>query len=99
MDGRLNDLALNTAAVFCTTLIAFSWWHVSVLGVGLHAYGFQHGVLEKLWLFYCVEWLVAAAGLGLWFADRRRRNLHRDPPTAPVAPAAPDASAAGLAAS
>jgi ABC-type transport system involved in cytochrome c biogenesis permease subunit len=92
--GRLNDLALCLGAVFCTTLIAFSWWHVSVLGVGLHAYGFQHGIREKLWLFYGVEWLVVAAGLRLWWQEwrRDRRRANRSPTSS-------DAAGAGLAAS
>jgi len=90
--GRLNDFALCFGATFSTTIIAFSWWHVSVLGVGLHAYGFQHGIREKLWLFYGVEWVVVAAGLSLWWKEWRRDRRRAKP-----SPTSSDAAGAGLA--
>ena len=33
--------------------MAFSWWHVNFLGVGLHNYGFTAGK-GTIWIFYAV---------------------------------------------
>ena len=48
---------------------------MNLLGVGLHSYGFTHGLLGKLWMFYGVEWLFVLAGLYLWLEDRARRKV------------------------
>ena len=70
MGGYLRELGLAAAAVFNGVIVAFSWWHVNLLGVGLHAYGFTNGILGRLWIFYGVEALVLFAALYLWL-DRR----------------------------
>jgi len=74
MGGYVKDLGLCTAAIFGGTIVSFSWWHVNLLGVGLHSYGFTHGLLGRLWIYYGIEWLVVLAGLWLWLDDRARRK-------------------------
>ena len=53
LGGYIKDWGLHIAAVFTGAVIAFSWWHVNFLGVGLHNYGFTAGK-GTIWLFYIV---------------------------------------------
>jgi hypothetical protein len=50
--------------------VAFSWWGVNLLGVGLHSYGFTDGVLFTLLTFYVVETLILVASLAWGLAQR-----------------------------
>ena len=43
LGGLLKEWGLHLAAVFGSCVVAFSWWHVNFLGVGLHNYGFTSG--------------------------------------------------------
>jgi ABC-type transport system involved in cytochrome c biogenesis permease subunit len=70
MGGYLRELGLCAAAIFNGAIVGFSWWHVNLLGVGLHAYGFTHGILGRLTIFYGFEALMLFAALYLWL-DRR----------------------------
>jgi hypothetical protein len=47
---------------------------VNLLGVGLHSYGFTHGLLGKLWAFYGIEWLIVLGGIWLWLDERAHRK-------------------------
>jgi len=44
-------------------VVAFSWWGVNLLGVGLHSYGFTAGLWFGLQLFWGIEVVVMGAGL------------------------------------
>ena len=70
--GYLKQRGLCMAAAFGGTVVAFSWWGVNLLGVGLHSYGFTSGIHEALWTYYAIQWSIV--GLGAWSAwsDRRR---------------------------
>ena len=47
--GRIgNERLLMACAVFGNVVVAFSWFGVNMLGVGLHSYGFMEGA--PLWL-------------------------------------------------
>ena len=50
------------AAAFSGTIIAFSWWGVNLLGVGLHSYGFTSGIHSALWTYYLVQWAIVLLG-------------------------------------
>ncbi len=63
LGGLLKDLGLVLATIFGGMIVAFSWWHVNLLGVGLHSYGFTDGVLGYLTLFYVLEVCVIAIAL------------------------------------
>jgi ABC-type transport system involved in cytochrome c biogenesis permease subunit len=77
MGGYLRELGLCAAAIFNGVVVGFSWWHVNLLGVGLHAYGFTHGILGRLAVFYVVEGLVLMAALYLWLDRRAEKELAR----------------------
>ena len=76
LHGRLagwwRDDGLAWLAMLGGVLVAFSWWGVNQLGVGLHSYGFTDGIAGALATFYAAQAAVlalAAAGLAL----RRRQ--------------------------
>ncbi len=66
---KATGIALATIAAGC--VVAFSWWHVNLLGIGLHSYGFSGGVLTGLLAFYGAEAAVLLVGIG----DLVRRRL------------------------
>jgi ABC-type transport system involved in cytochrome c biogenesis permease subunit len=63
MGGLLKPFGIAMATIVQGCVVAFSWWGVNLLGIGLHAYGFTGGILTGLMTFYGVE----AAVLGLGF--------------------------------
>jgi ABC-type transport system involved in cytochrome c biogenesis permease subunit len=73
MGGYIRDFGLCMASIFGAIIIAFSWWGVNVMGVGLHSYGFTSGIKWTLYGYYIFESLVlVAGGLYWWFALRRQ---------------------------
>ena len=70
MGGYLKDHGVCMAAAFGGTVVAFSWWHVNQLGVGLHSYGFTSGILKALWIYYGIQWGIVALGGIAALADR-----------------------------
>lgn len=93
--GHLREHGVCAAAAFGGTVIAFSWWGVNLLGVGLHSYGFTSGVHRALWTYYGLQWGVVALGGLAWL--RERRAARGDAPATPLAsaPTAPGAAARG----
>ncbi len=60
------DFGFSMAAIFCGIVVAFSWFGVNLLGVGLHSYGFTSGIFRALVTFYAVEAVVLAMGFCAW---------------------------------
>jgi len=56
MGGYLRDFGLAAASAFLGTVVAFSWFGVNLLGVGLHSYGFTSGIHSALWTYYLCQW-------------------------------------------
>ena len=48
LGGYIKDWGLHLCAIFGAVIVAFSWWHVNFLNVGLHNYGFAAD--KKFWL-------------------------------------------------
>jgi len=55
MSGMVKDHGFNTWAGFTGIVIAFSWFHVNLLEVGLHSYGFSGGLKTGVWTYYAVQ--------------------------------------------
>jgi ABC-type transport system involved in cytochrome c biogenesis permease subunit len=72
LSGILREAGLCLAAAFGGTVVAFSWWGVNLLGVGLHSYGFTSGVHSALWTYYAVQWGLVGVGLLTLAAERAR---------------------------
>ncbi len=53
LGGYIREWGLHFAAVFTGAVVAFSWWHVNFLGVGLHNYGFTAGK-RSIYVFYAI---------------------------------------------
>ena len=53
LGGFLGEWGLHLSSIFTACTIAFAWWHVNFLGVGLHSYGFTAGT-TTIWTFYGV---------------------------------------------
>ncbi len=70
MAGHLRDFGVSMAAIFGGCVVAFSWWGVNLLGVGLHSYGFIGGIWTALITFYVIEVLVLFAGGVSWLMAR-----------------------------
>jgi ABC-type transport system involved in cytochrome c biogenesis permease subunit len=66
LGGFIGDYGINLAALVGGMVVAFSWWGVNLLGVGLHSYGFTNGAFTGLVVFYGVETVVLLAGFAAW---------------------------------
>jgi len=78
--GFVRDLGTCAVAAFGGTVVAFSWWGVNLLGVGLHSYGFTSGIQSALWSYYIAQWSVVALAGVLWIRERirLRSDAHRE---------------------
>ena len=63
MGGMLKAQGVALGTIACGAVVAFSWWGVNLLGVGLHAYGFTAGLWTGLLVFWGIEAIVLAAGI------------------------------------
>jgi ABC-type transport system involved in cytochrome c biogenesis permease subunit len=78
MGGYIRDLGIAMAAIFGGMIVAFSWWGVNLLGIGLHSYGFTSGVMRTLMIFYIVELGVLGAGAFVaWRGNQARARMPR----------------------
>jgi ABC-type transport system involved in cytochrome c biogenesis permease subunit len=81
--GYLRDHGTCMAAAFGGTIVAFSWWGVNLLGVGLHSYGFTSGIHTALWTYYGIQWGIVGLGAAAWL--REGRAAKKVPDAVPVA--------------
>ena len=51
-------------------IVAFSWWGVNLLGVGLHSYGFTSAVFRALVIFWCIEGCIILFGFFAWLRSQ-----------------------------
>ncbi|MEO0662926.1 MAG: cytochrome c biogenesis protein CcsA, partial [Planctomycetota bacterium] len=66
LGGYIKDFGISVLAVVGGGIVAFSWWHVNQLGVGLHSYGFTDGVVRNLLVYYLFVAVFTAASLALY---------------------------------
>lgn len=74
LGGYIREFGIAMLSLLNGAVIAFSWWHVNLLGVGLHSYGFTSGVKEVVFLFYYAVLAIAALGIVAWLRDRWHRE-------------------------
>jgi len=63
MGGYVREHGLSVLAALNGLAVAFSWWHVNNLGVGLHAYGKTEGVIVALYTYYGLGLLIVVGSL------------------------------------
>ena len=74
MSGFLRAYGIAMAAAFQGSVVAFSWWGVNLLGVGLHSYGFTSGIKTVLFGYYYVQWAIVALGAVAWLIERAEKR-------------------------
>ncbi|MEN8796921.1 MAG: cytochrome c biogenesis protein CcsA [Akkermansiaceae bacterium] len=74
--GWMNDWGIHLACIFGGMIVAFSWWHVNMLEVGLHSYGFIKGG-EVIWFFYAAEVIALIVGTVAYFIHRSEKASKR----------------------
>ena len=70
MGGLLKANGIALAVIFQGMVVAFSWWGVNLLGIGLHSYGFTDGIWRGLITFWGIEGGVIALGAIAFFRGR-----------------------------
>jgi hypothetical protein len=70
MGRYIKDMGISQGAVVLAMIVAFSWWGVNQLGVGLHSYGFTSGIMNALVVYWAFETLTIAAGAWVWMRER-----------------------------
>mgnify|MGYP000889318042 CR=1 FL=1 len=73
LGGYIKAWGLHILSVIGGCVIAFSWWHVNFLGIGLHSYGFTDGE-QTLWYFYAVELVVVILAIFLMWLEKRPKK-------------------------
>lgn len=68
--GFIRDFGLCIGSVLLAIVVNFSWFHVNVLGVGLHSYGFDEQVQNLMYLIYRIEVGFIALGFVAMVVDR-----------------------------
>jgi ABC-type transport system involved in cytochrome c biogenesis permease subunit len=77
MGGIIKEWGTNLWAVFGAVVVTFSWWHVNLLGVGLHSYGFSDSKKFAVFTFYSIEGIVLLFGIGFMIYDAGMRIAAR----------------------
>ncbi|MDG2122816.1 MAG: cytochrome c biogenesis protein CcsA [Verrucomicrobiales bacterium] len=77
MGGYIKEFGLHLWSVVMGMIVAFSWFHVNVLGVGLHSYGFTKGVKVGVMVFYGIAGVVLVFGLVVWAIARSKDGGRR----------------------
>jgi len=55
MSGWVRDLGFCVWAALTGMVVAFSWFHVNLLEIGLHTYGFAGSTKSALFLYYGIQ--------------------------------------------
>jgi ABC-type transport system involved in cytochrome c biogenesis permease subunit len=80
LGGYVKEVGFHCCNIVLGMIVAFSWFGVNQLGVGLHAYGFTEGIWKWLSIFWGLQLLFLAYGIFLAFWDRgaRKREKSKD---------------------
>ncbi len=53
--GLVRDFGFVAWSAITGAVVVFSWFHVNLLGIGLHSYGFSSGLRDAVWTSYVVQ--------------------------------------------
>lgn len=82
MAGYVRNHGMALMSIFGGVVVAFSWWGVNQLGVGLHSYGFTEGISTSLRIFNWISVGLFAAGWVALILDRARDRMGSPPAAA-----------------
>ena len=74
LGGYVKDYGVAVLCVLGGAIVAFSWWHVNQLGVGLHSYGFTDGVMGALAVYYSIVAGTVILAVSAWVAGLGKRG-------------------------
>ncbi|MFC1736601.1 cytochrome c biogenesis protein [Candidatus Hydrogenedentota bacterium] len=74
LGGYIRDLGIHICSVFGAIIVAFAWFGVNMLGVGLHSYGATAAAYKNLMIFYGVEMVVFVIGLSVVLHGRAQKS-------------------------
>jgi ABC-type transport system involved in cytochrome c biogenesis permease subunit len=95
MGGYLKEHGVCAAAALGGTVVAFSWFGVNLLGVGLHSYGFTSGIRNALWAYYGIQWGIVVLGTYGWFREHTLARLRAEAQRPMPSPTPPAGNARG----
>ena len=77
--GWIRDLGLVVWSSITGMVVLFSWFHVNLLQVGLHSYGFSAGLHDAVWIGYTTELvLIGAVWIDAWLRPDPAPRAARD---------------------
>ncbi len=79
MGGYIREMGIHLAAIATACVIAFSWWGVNLLGVGLHSYGFTNGIWTATFIFWSTQGAVIALGFFVLLREKFFANSAKTP--------------------
>lgn len=95
LGGYIRDYGMNLAAIVGGMIVAFSWFGVNLLGVGLHSYGFTNGTFTGLVIFYAIETFVLLLGIAAWMWELGQKAPRLQPDVVNGSASAPAKADAG----
>lgn len=85
--GWVRDFGFVVWSAITGAVVVFSWFHVNLLGIGLHSYGFSSGLRDAVWTSYLVQMgFVAVGAVDVLLRPNPARSKAGDlePPAVPV---------------
>jgi ABC-type transport system involved in cytochrome c biogenesis permease subunit len=73
MAGWIKEFGLHIWSTLGAIPVLFSWWHVNLLGVGLHSYGFTAGLDRNLYTAYGIVASIVLIGIVISFLEKSGR--------------------------
>ncbi|MEE9126053.1 MAG: cytochrome c biogenesis protein CcsA [Planctomycetota bacterium] len=73
MGGYLREFGICLVTPLLGVVVLFSWFHVNLLGVGLHAYGFSSQLKRGVYTGYGVMIALFVLGYLAWILEQQRR--------------------------
>ncbi|MCE9593266.1 MAG: cytochrome c biogenesis protein CcsA [Planctomycetes bacterium] len=91
MGGYVRDFGVAMVTAFGGTVVAFSWFGVNLLNVGLHSYGFTAGIHFWLWAYYLGQWgLIGVCGVHHLIEGAKQHAASTETRSVSVAPSSAD---------
>ena len=78
LGGYIKEWGLHMASIFGAIIVAFSWWGVNFLSVGLHNYGFSDSKKGALYAFYGAMLFFLLLAVVGWAIDRAQKGKVRE---------------------